>query len=177
MRTPILLACGLVGLTFAAACKEPAPRPGVAATSDTAFASMQDRGQQAMKVEQYGATHVFEDLPDGGRIVLDRDDASDRASRDSIRAHMREIATAFAAGRFDAPALVHAQEVPGTGVMRERRRYITYGAVDRPRGAEVRIVTRDKEAVVAIHQFLAFQRGEHRAAGHDQRDHEGGRSP
>lgn len=34
------------------------------------------------------------------------------------------------------------------------------------RGAQVRIVTEDSVGVAAIHQFLAFQRGDHRTAGH-----------
>lgn len=119
-----------------------------------------------MGVNQYTAAHVFEDLRDGGRIVLEQNDARDTAGINTIRAHMRQIATDFAAGRFEAPFLVHAQQVPGTNVMRERRKRITYGAVDRPRGAEVRIVTWDTAAVTAVHAFLAFQRGEHRAAGH-----------
>lgn len=128
-----------------------------------------------MGVDQYNATHVFVDLRDGGRIVLEQNDAKDTAGINRIRVHMREIATAFAAGRFDAPSMVHAQQVPGTDVMRERRKRITYGAVERPRGAEVRIVTWDSTAVGAVHDFLAFQRGEHRAAGHEKhRAAEGG---
>jgi len=33
-----------------------------------------------MGVDQYTSRHVFDDLPDGGRVVLDRDDASDTAA-------------------------------------------------------------------------------------------------
>ena len=40
--------------------------------SDTAFATMQARGQAVMGVDQYASAHVFEDVADGGRIVLDR---------------------------------------------------------------------------------------------------------
>lgn len=36
-----------------------------------------------------------------------------------------------------------------------------------PRGGQVRIVTRDATALKAVHEFLAFQRMDHRAAGHD----------
>lgn len=158
----------IVAVMLGAACRSsPPPKPGAAATSDSAFASLQDRGEKVMVVDQYNATHVFEDLRDGGRIVLEQNNAKDTAGINRIRAHMREIAIAFAAGRFDSPFLVHAQVVPGTDVMRERRKRITYGAVDRPRGAEVRIVTWDTTAVGAVHAFLAFQRGEHRAAGHE----------
>jgi len=57
--------------------------------------------------------------------------------------------------------------VPGTGVMAARRSAITYDEIDRPRGGEVRIKSVDPGAVAAIHEFLAFQRQQHHAAGHE----------
>jgi hypothetical protein len=135
---------------------------------DSAFAAVQERGKGVMGVDQYTSRHVFEDLPDGGRVVLDRDDAADTAAVATIRAHMREIAAAFQRGDFTAPGLVHAQEVPGTRIMAASRTAITYAAVDRPRGAEVRIRTTDSSTLKAVHAFLAFQRADHRAAGHDR---------
>ena len=135
--------------------------------ADTAFVAMQARGQMVMGVDQYASAHVFEDLEDGGRIVLDADSASDTAGITAIRHHMRDIAAAFRAGDFARPFAVHAQVVPGTDMMTARRTRITYEASDRPRGAEVRIRTLDATAVAAIHAFLAFQRTTHRAAGHE----------
>ena len=127
---------------------------------------MQSRGAHVMGVDQYTSQHVFEDLPDGGRVVLDRADASDTAAIGTIRAHMRDIETAFRAGDFSKPFQVHAQAVPGTAVMTARRAAISYQTVDRPQGGEVRIQSSDPVAVSAIHEFLAFQRDAHRAAGH-----------
>src|SRR5436305_1846445 len=101
--------------------------------ADTGFAAMQARGQMVMGVDQYASAHVFEDLQDGGRIVLDADRASDTAGIATIRHHMREIATAFRAGDFARPFEVHAQVVPGTSVMAARRNKITYEPSDRPR--------------------------------------------
>lgn len=134
---------------------------------DSAFASVQQRGETVMGVDQYTSQHVFEDLADGGRIVLDRDDTSDTAAVRTIRAHMRVIASAFRRGDFSLPGIVHAREVPGTKIMADKRTVISYTAADRPRGAEVRIVSGDAGAVAAVHQFLAFQRTDHRAAGHE----------
>jgi len=128
---------------------------------------VQQRGADVMGVDQYTSKHVFEDLPDGGRVVLDRDDASDTTAMRTIRAHMRDIETAFRAGDFTAPGLVHARDVPGTKVMAEKKAAITYTAVDRPRGAELRIQTNDPLAISAVHEFLAFQRADHRAGGHE----------
>ena len=129
------------------------------------FAAMQTRGEHVMGVNQYASAHVFEDLPDGGRIVLERADASDTADINQIRAHMREIAEAFRAGDFAKPFEVHAQTVPGTGVMAARRAAITYAASELPRGGEVRIKTSDPGAIAAIHGFLEFQRMQHHTAG------------
>jgi len=127
---------------------------------------MQMRGEPVMGVNQYSSAHVFEDLSDGGRIVLERADAADTADIKRIRAHMHEIADAFRAGDFTKPFEVHAQTVPGTAVMAQKRAAISYAASDRPRGGEVRITTSDPAAVAAVHDFLAFQRGAHHAAAH-----------
>jgi len=134
---------------------------------DADFAAMQERGQTVMGVDQYTSAHVFEDLPDGGRIILDRDSTGDTSGVATIRQHMRDIATAFRAGDFTKPFQVHAQVVPGTAVMGAQRSAIEYDVIDRPRGGEVRLRTTSPAAVAAIHEFLAFQRTGHRAAGHE----------
>ncbi|HEV2670051.1 MAG TPA: hypothetical protein VGU74_03095 [Gemmatimonadales bacterium] len=139
-----------------------APPPG-----DNDFTAMQARGEHIMGVNQYTSAHVFEDLPDGGRVVLDRDDATDTAAIETIRAHMRDIATAFRAGDFTQPFAVHAQTVPGTAVMTTHRSAISYEVLDRPRGGAVRIRSADPAVVAAIHAFLEFQRQQHHAAGHE----------
>ncbi len=132
------------------------------ADADRTFAGVQDRGRVAMGVDQYTPSHVFQPLPDGGRILLQRA-VEDSAGTASIRAHMARIAEAFAAGDFRLPGFVHAREVPGTEVMRARRDVITYVPAPLARGGEVRIRTEDPEAVRAVHEFLAFQRHDHRA--------------
>ncbi|HKU61681.1 MAG TPA: hypothetical protein VJQ44_10725 [Gemmatimonadales bacterium] len=131
------------------------------ADSDTAFASMQARGKSAMGVDQYTSAHQFQDLADGGRIELQRD-STDSAGVAEIRAHLQSIATAFGSGNFDVPGFVHAGEVPGTAIMRQRRNDITYRFHPLPGGGEVRIGSTDTTAVRAVHEFLAFQRREHR---------------
>ena len=135
--------------------------------SDAAFAATQARGAGVMGVDQYTSVHVFEDLPDGGRIVLDRDDPADTAGIATIRRHMQSIAAAFRAGDFAQPFRVHAETVPGTAAMAAHRDRIRYEAIARPQGAEVRLRSTDAAAIAAIHAFLAFQRGAHHAAGHE----------
>ena len=133
---------------------------------DSAFAGLQQRGETVMGVNQYTSQHVFEPLPDGGRIVLQRKEA-DSAGEAVIREHMWTIAKAFSAGDFTLPGVVHAmKDVPGTEQMRALRNDITYTEHDLPRGGEVVIETKNPQAVTAIHEFLAFQRMDHRAGAH-----------
>jgi hypothetical protein len=129
---------------------------------DSAFAALQTRGATVMGVDQYTSAHVFEPLPDGGRIVLQRE-VDDSSGVATIRAHMADITTRFTSGDFSLPGFVHAQTVPGTTVMAERHALIEYAADTLPRGGEVRIRTTDAGAIAAIHEFLAFQRQDHRA--------------
>jgi hypothetical protein len=140
---------------------------GACRSRDSGFAALQRRGEAAMGVNQYTSSHVFEALPDGGRIVLQRQ-TDDSAGTATIRAHMSTIAEQFRRGDFAIPGFVHAQGVPGTAVMAAHRPQISYGADTLQRGGQVRITTNDPVAVTAIHEFLAFQRREHRAAGHGQ---------
>lgn len=99
---------------------------------------MQERGRQVMGVDQYASAHVFEDLPDGGRIVLDTKDPSDTAGIAAIRRHMRDIEAAFRAGDFTKPFQVHAMTVPGTAAMSQWHDVIEYEAIDRHESRSVK---------------------------------------
>jgi hypothetical protein len=164
MRLSVILLALPLGLS---ACNRTSRPRSEASPADTAFRTMQARGAAVMGVDQYTSRHVFEDLPDGGRIVLERDTPADTPGIAEIRRHMQHIARAFALGDFADPLQVHAMTVPGTDIMTARRGTITYQELDRPRGAEVRIHTTDSAAVAAVHEFLGFQRHEHHAAGHE----------
>jgi hypothetical protein len=129
--------------------------------ADSSFHAMQSRGRTAMGVDQYVSTHRFEPLPDGGRIEL-RAAAGDSVGAATIRAHFRTLAEAFSAGDFSTPEFVHAEPVPGTEVMAERKSKIRYRPFDLPAGGGLRITTTDPAAVAAVHRFLAFQSREHR---------------
>lgn len=153
-------------------CSSGSPASEAQSHGDEAeFSALQARGHDAMGVDQYTSTHLFDALPDGGRIELQRD-TDDPAGVAQIRDHLRGIATAFRAGDFSAPAFVHTQEVPGTAVMAARRAAITYTYHDLPRGGEVLITTRDPQAIEAIHAFMAFQRQDHRAGGREPDAHD-----
>lgn len=159
----VALACACAPAPEASADRASSRR--AEASADSGFAAVQERGRTAMGVDQYTSTHLFQPLPDGGRIELQRDEV-DSAGRARILAHMHEISRAFASGDFAVPGFVHAREVPGTSVMAARRAAISYVVESLPRGGALRLETSDSSAVEAIHRFLAFQRMDHRAGAH-----------
>ena len=142
------------------------PTPDTAmspAVHDSVHAAMQRRGAEVMGVDQETSVHVFETLPNGGVIELQRA-VDDSAGMRTIRAHLRGIAQAFAAGDFESPTYIHMTSVPGARVMAERRKNIRYDYRDLPRGGALRITTTDAVARKAIWEFIAFQRNEHMAS-------------
>ena len=163
--------CRVLLFVVVAACADRPPRndPAVLtpprASADSAFALVQARGHAAMGVDQYTSFHQFESLPDGGRISLQRD-PRDTSGVAQIRSHMQRIETAFARGDFTLPGLVHDRDVPGTAVMGGQPSRISYVADTLPGGGELRLRTSDPSAIAAIHQFLAFQRQDHRSTSH-----------
>jgi hypothetical protein len=131
------------------------------AATDSAFGALQARGRIAMGVDQYVSTHRFDALADGGRIEL-LSDRSDTTAIAAIRAHFHELAREFRAGNFSTPAFVHRDTVPGTTTMSRRRARIEYEVLDLPAGGGLRIRTTDPAALAAVHEFLGYQRREHR---------------
>jgi hypothetical protein len=118
------------------------------ATADSGFAQLQARGKVAMGVDQYSSAHRFDDLPDGGRIELQRD-SSDTAGVRTIREHLQKVTAAFSQGDFSVPGFVHSASVPGTATMRAQRSAIRYQFAPLPGGGEVRITTHNAAAVAA----------------------------
>src|SRR4051812_42292262 len=82
----ILLTVLLCVPTMSASAQARPTSPAKPPASDTAFAAMQQRGKQAMGVDQYTSVHLFDALPDGGRIELQRE-TNDSAGVAQIRAH------------------------------------------------------------------------------------------
>ncbi len=77
-------------------------------------AEMKEHGNRAMGFDQDKTTHHFTLTSTGSSIAVDANGAADQASRDQIRAHLKEIAVAFAQGGF-RQAAHDAQRVPGRG--------------------------------------------------------------
>ena len=124
-------------------------------------AEMKKNGNTAMGFDQDKTTHHFLLSNDGGRIQVGSNAASDTASRDEIRVHLKQISEQFAAGDFRAPLATHSETPPGVPTMQRLKAKIRYSFAERPQGAEVRIRSSDPEAVSAIHDFLRYQIKEH----------------
>lgn len=135
--------------------------------NDSAFKDLQKRGQMAMGVDQNMSKHKFDVTLDGGRIELQRD-KPDSVDVAQIRAHLKRIQHAFAAGDFSTPGFVHMRSMPGTAVMAAKKNVIKYSYHDLPLGAELKISTKDPTAKAAITQFMMSQRTDHRSGGTDK---------
>ena len=110
-------------------------------------AEMKKRGAAAMGFDQDGVAHHFLLTGDGGIIRVEAKQPSDDATRDAIRGHLRQIASEFAGGDFRAPFATHAEAPDGVGIMQSSRSAIQYAFHETPAGGEVRISTRDKQAL------------------------------
>lgn len=145
---------------FAAALSGPVV---VAAQMQHDKMAMDQRGHQAMGWDQAKATHTFAPSNDGGSIEVAANDAADTATITAVRAHLADIAKSFKAGDFDKPMFIHAQTPPGVEAMKRLKAEIAYRYEETPHGGKVTIVSKNADAIAAVHAFLAFQRDEHGA--------------
>jgi hypothetical protein len=76
--------------------------------------------------------------------------------------HLSHIARMFAEGNFQAPMLIHDRVPPGVPVLQRLKAEVRYRYEEIDGGGRVRIVTRSREALQALHEFLRFQIADHR---------------
>jgi hypothetical protein len=120
------------------------------------------RGDQVMGFDHTRTTHHFLLKDDGGVIQVEANDPADRASVEQIRAHLAEVAKAFAAGDFAMPERIHGRVLPGVPELIAHKGDIAYRFAEIDRGAQVAIITAQKEALAAVHAFLGAQIADHR---------------
>ncbi len=125
------------------------------------LAQVNERGDMAMGFSHQKTTHRFRLLADGGAIEVTANDAGDAESRDQIRQHFGHITQMFSNGNFEAPMLTHGKTPPGVSVLQKLKTEITYQYEEIERGGRVRITTANKEALIAVHEFLRFQIADH----------------
>lgn len=129
--------------------------------SDPHHQGVVKRGDEVMGFSHEKTTHHFRLYPDGGAIEAEANDRKDSASRDEIRSHFTHIAKLFAEGDFSAPMLIHAQNPPGTETMKRLREAIQYKLETTEKGASIHVITKNAEALRAVHEFLRFQISDH----------------
>ncbi len=125
---------------------------------------VKEHGDKVMGFSHEKTTHHFVLTQDGGLIEVLANDLKDTASLDQIRNHFRPIVHMFADGNFNAPMLVHSQDVPGTAIMTRLKTDLHWELQEIPRGARITIIADNKEALDAVHDFLRFQISDHQTS-------------
>jgi len=124
-------------------------------------AAPNQHGDQVMGFSHEKTAHHFVLTADGGLIEVRTNDIRDAASLRQIRSHFQHIVSMFAAANFNAPMLVHSQNVPGTATMTRLKADLHWDLQEIPRGARITITADNKEALDAVHDFLRFQIADH----------------
>ena len=115
------------------------------------------RGDHVMGFSHEKSTHHFLLYSNGGEINVSANDSGDKGSIDQIRMHLGHIVKMFAAGNFKAPMLIHDTNPPGVPAMIRLKESIKYEYFETERGARIRLITGNSQAIDAIHAFLLFQ--------------------
>jgi hypothetical protein len=131
-------------------------------------ADVEKHGDEAMGFPHDKTTHHFRLTADGGAIEVTVDDAKDSTNVTAIRSHLTHITSMFSDGNFSIPMFVHSQVPPGVTEMKERRSEISYTYEELPAGGRVRIATKNRDALNAIHDFLRFQIEDHHTGDREQ---------
>lgn len=119
------------------------------------------QGDKTMGFSHEKTTHHFVLTGDGGFIEVRANDLKDTASLDQIRGHFQHIARMFSEGNFNAPMLVHSQDVPGTATMARLKSDLHWELQQIPRGARLIVTADTQQAADAVHEFLRFQIADH----------------
>jgi hypothetical protein len=130
-------------------------------SSPSTTISMMERGDIAMGFNQNKIAHDFTSTPTGGEIMITALDSNDTETAEQIKNHVLDIQTDFSKGNFTKPFFIHAEEVPGTKVMTEKKDFIKYSIQNLGNGAILILDTRDDEVINAIHHFMNYQGSQH----------------
>jgi hypothetical protein len=115
-----------------------------------------------MGFNQNKIIHNFKSTPTGGDIIITALDNNDTETIKQIRNHTLNIQKEFTEGNFTKPFFIHAQQVPGTKIMSEKKDLIKYSILQMKNGSVLILNTNDKELINAIIQFMDFQATAHR---------------
>ena len=129
--------------------------------NNTMSMSMMERGNIAMGFNQTKITHNFKSSPTGGEIIITALLNNDTETIKQIKNHILDIQKEFSQGNFTKPFFIHAQQVPGTKIMSEKKNLIKYSILDMKNGSALILTTSDKQLIDAIGQFMNFQATAH----------------
>jgi len=116
-----------------------------------------------MGFDQEATTHHFYLYEDGGAIDVSVKDPADAGNLAAVRRHLQMLPTHFRAGDFSTPEAVHeGTTVAGSADMARLKDKIEYRYAETDRGGRVDIVSRDADALAAVHAFLRFQIADHK---------------
>jgi len=130
-------------------------------TTDNKTEAMFQRGNIAMGFEQEKITHKFIPTETGGEIIIMPINASDSNTLNQIREHIIDIQNDFSKGNFTKPFFIHAEQVPGTKTMNEKKDLIQYDIRQANNGSILSMITKDKEVTNAIRDFMEYQGSKH----------------
>ncbi|MBA3749982.1 MAG: hypothetical protein H0X03_03660 [Nitrosopumilus sp.] len=119
------------------------------------------RGNIAMGFDQDKITHKFIPTVNGGEIIIMPLNASDVNIIIQIKEHIKDIQNDFSNGNFTKPFVIHAEQVPGTKIMNEKKYLIEYDIKHNNNNSILVMSTKDKEVIDAISDFMNFQGSEH----------------
>lgn len=137
--------------------KASADHPG-----DGHFEEVNRHGDAVMGFDHQKTVHHFTLWDDGGEIRVEANSLNDTTSIASIRDHLKQVAATFSKGDFAMPVQIHGKLPTGAETMKRLRTSIVYHWEATDRGARVLILTRDRTARDAVHEFLRFQIEDHR---------------
>jgi hypothetical protein len=123
--------------------------------------AMLQRGNIAMGFDQEKITHKFIPTETGGEIIIRPINASDPNTLNLIREHIIDIQNDFSNGNFTKPFFIHAEQVPGTNTMIEKKDLIEYDIRQINNGSILSMITNEKEVINAIRDFMEYQGSEH----------------
>lgn len=127
----------------------------------TNITKMMERGNIAMGFNQNKIAHQFAVTPNGGNITITSLNSNETQTINQIKTHIMDIQKDFSEGNFTKPFFIHAQEVPGTDVMTEKKDLIKYNILELRNGSSLVLTTNDKELMDAISQFMKYQAKAH----------------
>jgi hypothetical protein len=123
----------------------------------------QHAAMPGMHFNQDAVVHRFTIEPQGGRIAIDVKSRADTSTLETVRMHLRHIASAFAKGDFADSIVTHGEIPAGVAKMTELKDRIRYEYAETKDGGRVSIRTADAAALDAVHAFLRYQMKEHKA--------------